>query len=108
MWLHTLGCYFIAILVGSLTWEAAQLTLYTVWKAGTARDLPVAVMHCTARDFAISASAPATALVLAGDEAWPRSRIGAIAGTATAIGVAYTIDSERTNELVLRTWATAT
>ena len=108
MWLHTLRPHFRAILVGNLIWEAAQLPLYTIWKAGSARDLSVAVMHCTARDFAISASAPVTALVLAGDEAWPRSRIGAIAGTATAIGVAYTIDSERTNELVLRTWATAT
>lgn len=104
MWLHTLRRHFSAILVGNLIWEAARLPLDTLWKAGTARDLSVAVMHCTAGAFAISASTLVTALVLVGDETWPRSRFGTVAGSATATGVAYTIHSERTSVLVLRTW----
>ncbi len=104
MWLRTLRRYFGAILVGNLVWEAAQLPLYTIWKTGTVRDLAVAVIHCTAGDVAISASALVIALCLAGDEMWPRSRFFAVAGSAMAIGIAYTIYSEHMNVLVLRSW----
>lgn len=105
MWLHALRRYFGAILVGNLVWEAAQLPLYTLWKTGTVHDLAVAVIHCTAGDVAIAAAALVIALFLAGEGTWPRRRFGAVAGGAVAIGVAYTIYSERTNVLVLRTWA---
>lgn len=104
MWLHALRRYFGAILVGNLVWEAAQLALYTLWKTGTVRDLAVAVIHCTGGDVAIAASALVIALFLVGEETWPRRRFGAVASGAVAIGVAYTIYSERTNVLVLRTW----
>lgn len=104
MWLHTLRRYFGAVLVGNLVWEAVQLPLYAIWKTGTLRDLAVAVIHCTAGDVAISAGALVIALVLLGSETWPRSRFGAVASGALAIGVAYTIYSEHTNVLVLRTW----
>jgi hypothetical protein len=105
MWLHALRRYFGAILVGNLVWESAQLPLYTLWKTGTVRDLAVAVIHCTAGDVAIAAGALVIALFFVGEETWPRRRFGAVAGGAVAIGVAYTIYSERTNVLVLRTWA---
>ena len=105
MWLHALRRYFGAILVGNLVWEAAQLPLYTLWKTGTVRDLAIAVIHCTAGDVAIAAGALVIALFLAGEETWPRRRFAAVASGAVAIGVANTIYSERTNVLVLRTWA---
>lgn len=105
MWLRTLRRYFGAVLVGNLIWEAAQLPLYTLWNTGTVRDLVIAVIHCTAGDVAIAASALVIALLFSGEETWPRRRFGAVASVAMAIGVAYTIYSERTNVLVLRTWA---
>lgn len=104
MWLHTLRRYFGAILLGNLVWEVAQLPLYTIWKTGTVRDLAIAVIHCTAGDVAISASALVIALFVAGHEIWPRSRFRAVAGSTVAIGIAYTIYSERTNVLMLRNW----
>ncbi|MDI1287990.1 MAG: hypothetical protein PSV46_26665 [Reyranella sp.] len=104
MWLHILRRYFGAIVVGNLVWEAAQLPLYAIWKTGTARDLAIAVLHCTAGDFAISASALVAALALGGEKTWPRHRFGAVAGGALAFGIAYTIYSERMNVLVLHNW----
>ncbi|MDI1288091.1 MAG: hypothetical protein PSV46_27175 [Reyranella sp.] len=106
MWLHTLRRYFGVVLVGNLVWEVAQLPLYAIWRTGgTARDLTLAVLHCTAGDVAISASALVVALVLAGDETWPRRRFRAVAGCALVFGIAYTIYSERTNVIVLRNWS---
>ena len=104
MWLRTLRRYFEAILVGNLVWEVAQLPLYAIWKTGTVRDLAVAVIHCTAGDVAISASALLIALILAGDKTWPHSRFRMVSAGAVAIGISYTIYSERRNVFVLRNW----
>lgn len=104
MWLRTLRRYFGAVLIGHLLWETAQLPLYTLWKTATVRDLATAVVHCTAGDLAIAASALLVALILAGDETWPRGRFRLVSTGAMAIGIAYTIYSERTNVLVLRNW----
>lgn len=105
MWLDTLRRYFGAILVGNLVWEVAQLPLYTIWKTGTVRDLAVAVIHCTAGDLAIAASALLVVLILVGDETWPLGRFRVVSVGTVAISIAYTIYSERTNVLVLRNWA---
>ncbi len=104
---RTIWRYLGAILLGNLVWEMAQLPLYTIWKTGTARELAVAVLHCTAGDVAIAASALGIAIVLTREWNWPRSEFRKVACVAIVIGIAYTIYSERLNVLVLQNWSYA-
>ena len=104
---RTIAHYLGAIVVGNLIWETAQLPLYTIWKTGTGRELVVAVVHCTAGDVVIAASALAAAVVLTTQWNWPRSGFSSVAVVAVVLGIAYTIYSERLNVLVLGSWAYA-
>src|SRR5260221_12364807 len=48
-----------------LLWETAQLPLYTIWWTGTGLQILFAVIHCTAGDLLITASALALAARIA-------------------------------------------
>jgi hypothetical protein len=83
-----------------LVWETAQLPLYTIWLTGTRFEILFAVIHCTAGDLLITASA----LVLAVLAGWPffGSRM---ALAAILLGLGYTVFSERLNTQVRQSWS---
>jgi hypothetical protein len=96
--------YLVVVAIGHLLWEAAQLPLYTIWWHGTAREITVAVVHCTGGDALISAAT----LLIAGIMAWlcGWSLFGwRMAATAIVLGVGYTIMSEWVNVAVWRSWS---
>ncbi len=104
-WLSAVRRYLLAVAVGNLVWEMAQLPLYTLWRTGTVRLLLYAVLHCTAADIAIATVTLVLALVIIGDVRWPDERFAAIAVSVIASGVAYTIGSEYLNTVVRQSWA---
>ena len=104
-WLGFLRMYLPLIGIGNLIWESAHLSLYTIWKTGTAREQAFAVIHCTAGDVLIALSSLTLALLLAGNERWPSSHFVTVAAFALAFGVAYAAFSEWLNVVVRGTWA---
>ncbi|MEC9368878.1 MAG: hypothetical protein VX871_09340 [Pseudomonadota bacterium] len=104
-WLTGLRRYLAVSLGAHLTWEVLHLPLYTLWKVSNARELAVAILHCTAGDMLIALSVLASALVAAGTTAWPaaaRLRVGLL---TLMLGLGYTIFSEWWNVHVTKTWA---
>jgi hypothetical protein len=104
-WIRFLRIYLPGVAVGNLVWEGAHLPLYTIWKTGTSREQAFAVIHCTGGDVLIALSSLTLALLLIGDERWPRSRFVAVAIIAMVFGIAYTVFSEWLNVVVRGTWA---
>jgi hypothetical protein len=104
-WLSGLRAYLVGAGLAHLTWESLQLPLYALWDQGTPRAQAFAVAHCTLGDLLIALSALVVALVLVGDEAWPRRRFWRVAGAALVLGVAYTVFSEWLNVAVRASWA---
>jgi hypothetical protein len=102
--LAAIGRYVVAVAVGNLLWETAQLPLYTLWRTEPVRSLVRAVLHCTAGDVVIASVTLAFALATVGNLRWPDERLTAVAATVIAIGIAYTIGSEYLNTVVRRTW----
>ena len=99
-------CRYLAfVAAANLVWETVQLPLYTIWREGSPYDLAVAVAHCTGGDVLIAAVSLALAWALVGGRAWPARRYGRAAAVALALGVAYTVFSERYNVGVRATWA---
>jgi hypothetical protein len=105
VWLSGLRTYLISAGVAHLMWETLQLPLYTIWDQGTLRAQSFAVAHCTLGDLLIALSTLILALVVAGDEAWPRRHFWRVAGVALVLGVAYTVFSEWLNVVVRASWA---
>ena len=99
--------YLLVAGMANLAWEVAQLPLYTIWKTAPTRELTYAVIHCTIGDLLILAAALLLALLLAGNDAWPRRGYARVALAATALGAAFTIFSEWLNVEVLRRWTYA-
>ena len=80
-----------------LAWELVQLPLYTIWNAGTRAEIAFAVVHCTAGDVLIALSTLGLALVITRSREFADWNLLAVGGLTMALGVGYTILSERVN-----------
>ena len=96
-WLPALRRYFCVVIAGNLTWEFAQLPLYTLWKTGSATEIVVAVLHCTGGDILIAVATLIGSLLLLGTAEWPRARFRPVAAATLIAGVATTAFSEYIN-----------
>ena len=105
VWLLGLRVYLSVVLVGSLVWEVLHLPLYAILRTGTLREQAFAAGHCTLGDLLIAVSALILALLLAGDQRWPRERFCPTAILTIAFGLAYTAFSEWLNVFVRAAWA---
>jgi len=92
-WLAALRRYFFASAVGNLTWEFAQLPLYTIWQQGSARQIVFAAVHCTGGDILIAGACLVAALMIIGNRQWPYARFRAVAAAAIVAGLVYTRSS---------------
>jgi hypothetical protein len=104
-WLRALQVYFGVVLVGNLIWEVLHLPLYAIWRTGTLREQAFAAGHCLLGDLLIAASTLTLALLLVGDDRWPRIRFWPTAILTIAFGLAYTAFSEWLNVFVRAAWA---
>ena len=104
-WLLAFRTYLAASAILHLGWEVLQLPLYTIWRAGTVKEMIVAVLHCTAGDLMIASLAILTALLIVGDRAWPSQRFVPVFAATLMIGIAYTVYSEWLNTIVRSSWA---
>jgi len=104
-WLTALRRYIVFIAVANFVWEIAQLPLYTIWQTGTAREISLAVIHCTGGDVLIASASLLGTLLLLSNCRWPYRRYVTIAALAVIAGLAYTIFSEWLNTAVRGSWA---
>ena len=104
-WLIAIRRYLIAIAIGNLVWETAQLPLYTIWQTGTPAAIAGAVLHCTLGDIVIALIALVAALVLVGSPAWPDEKFPPVLMAALAGGIGYTIYSEYVNTGGRASWS---
>ena len=80
-----------------LAWELVQLPLYTIWNAAGHREIAFAVVHCTAGDVLIALCALGLALVITRSSEFAEWNLLAVGGLTMALGLGYTIVSERVN-----------
>lgn len=106
-WLGALRRYLAWSAVLHLTWEIAQLPLYTLWRTGTWREIVLAILHCTAGDLMIATLALVASLVLVGAADWPRGAAVRVTLMMLLIGIGYTIYSEWLNTVVRQSWTYA-
>lgn len=106
-WLAAIRRYLVAVSLGNLVWETAQIPLYTLWRTGTPSTITAAMLHCTAGDVLIAALTLVAALVVCGSSTWPRAGFARVALSAVALGLGYTIYSEYMNTVVRQSWAYA-
>lgn len=99
------GRYLLAILIGNLLWETAQIPLYTIWRDGSPGQIAFAVVHCSAGDLLIASTALLGALILLGGRQWPYRRFGAVGLVVVAASLAYTVFSEWLNTDIRGSWA---
>jgi len=92
--------------IGHFLWEATQLPLYTLWRAGTRHEIVTALIHCTGGDILITTVTLAIACALAQQLRW-RAFGWRMIFTAIVLGVAYTILSEWLNVDIRRSWSYA-
>jgi hypothetical protein len=104
-WLASIRRYLLAVTLGNLIWETAQLPLYTLWRTGTERQIASAILHCTVGDLVIAAVGLVAALALVGSPNWPDQRMGAVIVAVVIGSVGYTIYSEYVNTTLQRSWA---
>jgi hypothetical protein len=104
-WLIVLRRYALAIVLGNLMWELAQLPLYTIWRDGTAGKILFAAVHCTGGDVLIAGAALLASLLVLGDQRWPYRSYRTIATAAVLGGVGYTVYSEWLNTTIRGSWA---
>lgn len=103
-WHAALRRYLIATAVGHLAWEFLHMPLYTIWREGTWGEVAFAALHCTGGDVLIALTSLMLALLLLGNETWPRERFRPVAALAIALGVGYTAFSEWLNVVVRAAW----
>lgn len=103
-WLTALRRYIVFIAVANLLWEVAQLPLYTIWQAGSTREIAFAVVHCTGGDVLIAGATLLGALLVLGKSRWPEERYVAVAAFTLVGGLAYTVFSEWLNTSVHSSW----
>lgn len=104
-WFSALRRYFLAIALGNLIWEFAQLPLYTIWHQGTAREIVFAAVHCTGGDVLIAGMSLLAALMVLGTGRWPHARFRVVALATILGGLAYTVFSEWLNTEIRGSWA---
>ncbi len=104
-WLIAIRRYLVAIAIGNLLWETAQLPLYTLWRTGTPGAIAQAVLHCTLGDLIIGTIALVAALTAVGSPAWPDKNATRVAVATIIVAVGYTIYSEYMNTSVRNLWA---
>ncbi|MCM0018556.1 MAG: hypothetical protein NBV67_01040 [Tagaea sp.] len=109
-WLTFLRRYLAFVAAANLAWEMAHLPLYTIWSEGSAREITVAVVHCTIGDVLIATASLIGALLFFGGTDWPteRAALGRVMAAATFAGIGYTIYSEWLNIVVRKSWAYST
>jgi hypothetical protein len=86
-----------------VVWEMLQLPLYTIWRTGTAREIAIAVVHCTGGDLLIAALSLGGAILMPGNRGWTIERRQVFLVTMI-FGLAYTIFSEWLNTAVRQSW----
>jgi len=94
-----------AMAAGNLLWEAAHVSLYTLWVEGSWWEITYAVLHCTVGDVMIAAVCLLLSLAVVGGKPWPAERFGAVAAMTTILALGYTIFSEWLNTEVRESWA---
>jgi len=104
-WLKAVRTYLTMIAVGNLVWEAAQLSLYTIWYEGSRNQQLIALFHGTVGDLFISAATLMASLAVFGDRRWPTYGFWRVAISTFLLGLGYTIYSEWMNVAVRHTWA---
>ena len=89
----------------NVLWELLQLPLYTVWAVGSAHQIALAVLHCTAGDLMIAGLSLLAALVLVQPSGWPQQRSTATWLLTLVLGLGDTVHSEWYNTTVTHVWA---
>lgn len=85
-WLGTLRRYLLIVTLLNACWEILQLPLYTLWTAGSNREIAFAVLHCTAGDLLIAMGCVFLSLLMAGSDEWPKKRFKAVALITIGLG----------------------
>jgi hypothetical protein len=106
-WLTAIRRYLVAVSLGNLAWEAAQLPLYTLWAMDTPSEIAAAVFHCLLGDVVIASVALMLALAFMGSWGWPDKKFREVATAVIAFGVGYTTHSEYVNTVMRQSWAYA-
>lgn len=106
-WRAFLGRYIPATAIAHLLWEIAQLPLYTIWTEASRESIAFAVVHCTAGDVLIAASALLLAMCALAPRGFPERGLIRVAIAAMLIGVAYTVFSEWFNTTLRASWTYA-
>ncbi len=104
-WLSALLACLLAVAASDLAWEAAHLSLYTLWRTGTTGEKLFAVVHCTLGDLLIALASLVLGLVLAGRRDWPFRQFGTVSALAMTSGLGYTAFREWRNIVVRESWA---
>jgi len=91
----------------NLVWEIAQLPLYTIYSAGTPKEIAFALAHCTAGDVLIAVSSFLLGLIATRRSYWPMTRPLFGGAVATLSGLAYTAFSEWQNVYQTGSWSYA-
>ena len=87
-----------------LTWEIAQVRLYTIWAAADRIGVAWALLHCTLGDVAIALAMFALAGMVLRRADWPASRPWAGAAIVVIGAMAFTAWSERYNVYRAGNW----
>lgn len=103
-WPVALRRYLAASAAFHVTWEVAQLPLYTITAEPLSRQA-FAVIHCTVGDVMIAALSLLIAFCLLLPVKWPNERRAAVMTLTALLGIAYTIYSEWLNVSVRGAWA---
>jgi hypothetical protein len=103
-WLIAIRRYLVAMILGNLVWETAQMPLYTLWQTGTPVSITAAVFHCILGDVAIGTVALVLALALLGAPGWPDEKFHSVFAAVIVGGIGYTIYSEYVNTVVRVSW----
>lgn len=91
----------------SLAWEAAHVSLYTLWEEAAPGYIVFSVLHCTIGDVLIGSATLLLALILGREGALAHWRWARVAALAVFFGAGYTVFSEWMNIRVLRSWTYA-
>jgi hypothetical protein len=108
-WCHSAATWRVILLgyapfvfAAHLAWEIAQLPLYTIWAQATPGEIAFAVLHCTAGDLMIALNALFLALIATRAGELAEWRLPVVGAVAVAIGLVYTVASERVNVGLVR------
>ncbi len=104
-WLTVIRRYLVAVTIGNLLWETAQLPLYTLWRTGTPAAIAAAVFHCALGAVVIATVALVGALVICGASAWPNAKFAVVMAAVVIGGAGYTVYSEYANTTLRAAWA---